>query len=106
MRISIDLDGVLAQGESNWPNYLYCVPVKGAVNALRELRRLGIWIIIHTARCTEDRIVTAEWLNWHGFVYDELVMGKPVADIYLDDKGERFTTWADYLEKFIPHSPE
>ncbi len=38
---------------------------------------------------------TIEWLEKNNVPYDELVFGKPYADIYIDDLAHRFEGWDD-----------
>jgi len=72
------------------PNF----PVIEAINKLKENNK----IIIFTARRMLtfdgdiDRIkedveeITIEWLKIYSVKYDELIFGKPFADVYVDDK--------------------
>lgn len=92
MRIRVDLDGVIAEG-ADYPHYEECRVVKGATEYMLSLKDAGCYIIIHTARWEEDREVTESWLSAHGIPYDELILGKPCADIYLGDEVLKFTDW-------------
>jgi histidinol phosphatase-like enzyme len=49
MRICIDLDGVICELNKE-KSYAELVPIDGAVDALKELRSQGHYLIIHTAR--------------------------------------------------------
>ena len=53
------------------------------VQGLHEKRH---YVILFTARWEADRETTVEWLKAQEVPYDELVMGKPRADIYIDDR--------------------
>ncbi len=110
MRIVIDLDGVLCPIKQPGQEYEDLEPLPGAVEGLRKLHQDGNYIIIQTARhmATCDSNVgkvmkklgmkTLQWLDDHGFEYDEIYFGKPNADIYIDDRGVRFTEWDVLLE--------
>jgi len=93
----IDIDGVLATGgpevysdEAGWA-YEKCRPISEGIELVRGLMTKKIRVILHTARWESDRGVTEQWLRLHQVPYDELLMGKPSADIYVDDRGYRFT---------------
>lgn len=92
MRIAIDLDGVIAQGV-DYTNYEECRVVPGTTEYMLSLKDAGYYIIIYSARWEEDREVTELWLFAHGVPYNELILGKPLADIYLDDKALKFENW-------------
>lgn len=106
MRICIDLDGVICQFRRPGETYADVAPVDGAVERLRSLRAAGHEIIIYTARHMKtcggnvgavlalQGEVTLQWLSHHGIQYDEIVFGKPYADVYVDDNALRFTSWA------------
>lgn len=101
MNIVVDLDGVIAQG-SNYPNYEECRVVPGATEYLLSLKDAGHYIVIYSARWEVDREVTELWLFVHGVPYDKLILGKPLADVYLDDRAMKFEDWEsawDQIEK-------
>ena len=37
--------------------------------------------------------MTTDWLKRNGFKYHQLVMGKPIGDIWIDDRALPFTNW-------------
>jgi len=37
--------------------------------------------------------MSKDWLDRHGFCYDQILMGKPVADVFIDDRAQRFEGW-------------
>lgn len=106
MRICIDLDGVICRLREPGQTYADLEPVDGAVDKVRALRAAGHYVIIFTARhmktcdgnvgkvIARQGLVTMEWLDRHGVEYDELLFGKPHADVYLDDNAMRFAAWA------------
>lgn len=91
--VCFDIDGVIAAGtvsevysdEAGWA-YERCTPIKKTIALIWELHNQGVTIILHTARLKSDRKKTEEWLFEHGVCYDELLMGKPFAHVYVDDK--------------------
>ena len=105
MRICIDLDGVICRLKNGQEVYADLLPVPGAVEKLRALRRAGHYLIILSARhmktcdgnvgkvIARQGATTLEWLARHGVEYDEIHFGKPFADIYIDDNALRFESW-------------
>lgn len=83
--IAIDLDGVLCEGEfwgEGEPK-----PIKETIDKVWRWYRKGAHIIIYTARQPRYYPQTHAWLikyevPFHGIV----MMMKPGADIYIDDK--------------------
>lgn len=59
------------------------------IKKLNELYESGNTIIIQTGRHWNHLLMTIRQLSDHGIKYHSLVMGKPVADIYIDDKAVR-----------------
>jgi capsule biosynthesis phosphatase len=111
MRIAIDLDGTICPIKKPEQTYADLLPLPGAVERIRELRAAGHYIIIQTARNMATRQsnvgqvmkhvgkITLNWLDQHGVEYDEIYFGKPNAEIYLDDRALRFTSWQDITEE-------
>ena len=94
--IMVDLDGVLCSEEVFFDRPL-AEPIEGARESLQKLREDGHTIVIYTARTWGEYRVTQRWLADHGFEYDGLHMGKPVGDVWIDDRAIRFTNWKDAL---------
>lgn len=102
MRICFDLDGVLCELRLPGESYADVKPIAGAAQKLASLRKSGHEIVIATARhmktcdhsvgkvVARQGKVTLDWLEKHGFEYDEIWFGKPHCDIYIDDNGFRF----------------
>lgn len=98
MKIMIDLDDTLSVTRNrDWEN---AEPMMAAVERVREIRGkmpdAEVWI--HTSRgmnsCAGDagkaerkyRAIIEAWLERHGIVVDGIIFGKPLADLYVDDK--------------------
>jgi ribonucleotide monophosphatase NagD (HAD superfamily) len=96
--IMVDLDGVLCTEEKFFERPL-AQPLDGAREGLRQLRAAGHTVVVYTARGWGEYKVTKKWLDDHGFEYDGLHMGKPIADVWIDDRAVRFTNWADVLSQ-------
>src|SRR5258706_6694767 len=107
MRIVIDLDGTICPIKSENGRYSDLVPLPGAVDGVRKLKEAGHYIIIQTARnmktCNGNTgmimknvgKVTLDWLEKYQIEYDELYFGKPNAELYIDDRGYRFSSWEE-----------
>lgn len=110
MRIVIDLDGTICHVKKQDQHYADLEPVPGAAARIRELRGAGHYVIIFTARhmaaCESNlgevmrRIgkTTLDWLEKHAIEYDEIYFGKPNAEVYIDDRAWRFSSWAEVTE--------
>lgn len=91
--IVVDIDGVIATGtreevysdEAGWA-YEKCKPIMRTIEALRALKDEGIRIVLHTSRWQKDEEITLIWLGVHDVPFDELIMGKPSGDLYIDDR--------------------
>lgn len=106
MRLCLDLDNTICKPKINKSDDYYDLePFPEAVETLRHLKSEGHHIIIHTARGMVtyheslsliylnhyDNIV--DWLNKWNIPYDELILGKPFADHYIDDKAIFHYDW-------------
>ena len=110
MRICIDLDGVIANLKKEGETYGDVKPVRGSIEKIKKLKENGHYIIVYTARhmktckgnvgevLAKVGHITLEWLRKYEVPYDEIVFGKPWADIYIDDNAFRFKSWDDISE--------
>lgn len=118
MRICIDLDGVICELKKEGEKYEDLKPIEGAVETIRKLKDEGHYIIIYTARhmktCNGNIYeviakigkITLKWLEKHQIPYDEIVFGKPWADIYIDDNAFRFNGWENFSIENLPKNRE
>lgn len=105
MRICIDLDGTICEMRKPGQTYKDVLPKPGAKEFILNLHNEGHTIIINTARNMQTQghnlgrvmknvgKITLEWLDLHDIYYDEIFFGKPNADITIDDRCYRFTSW-------------
>ena len=104
--ICIDFDGVIADYSQGFQGPdVFGEPLPGASEAIRRLHEKGNKVIIFTTR--QDTHSLRDYLVRNGIWYDEINTnsdqpegtnpGKPIADIYLDDRAVRFTSWAKTL---------
>lgn len=98
IRVVIDVDDTISTNIRRL-SYDKCAPKLDVINKINKLHdELGYTIVLYTARgmvsCDGDleRIVAKnervlkDWLDRNDVHYDELVFGKPIGDIYVDDK--------------------
>lgn len=99
MKVCLDFDGVLHDAAHPVAGRKMGPPVDGAFEAVRALQRDGHDLIVQTARVmNEDRALHVhDWLSYWGFPPLHISIGKPMADVYLDDKGLRFRDWPSSL---------
>lgn len=85
--IALDFDGVLAN-YTGWkgPNHTGA-PTEGALRFVYEMERRGHDVVVHT--CREPAVVSA-WLAEYGFPDLPIYAHKPIAILYVDDRGHRF----------------
>ena len=93
--ICIDLDGTICDENGD---YAERKPLPGAAEALAVLAKSHI-IVIHTARHFNLYHLTADWLMNHNIIFHSLVMGKPAAALYIDNRGKAFTSWENTLKE-------
>jgi hydroxymethylpyrimidine pyrophosphatase-like HAD family hydrolase len=74
-------------------------PISGAVEALNQFKSKGYTILIGSSRLNPDlwgelvkfrQQEIADWMAQYNIPYDKIVMHKPPADLYIDNKGYRF----------------
>lgn len=90
--IGIDLDGVICSEERTFERSLAAM-LPGARDSLRALRDAGHVIVIWTARGWGEYRMTVEWLSSRKIPYDQLVMGKPIFDVFVDDRAIGHEGW-------------
>ena len=98
LRICFDLDNTLVTYPIIPNDYSSVKPIKKMIDLLISLKKNGHEILIYTARRmkTHDNnvgkvikdiaLITINTLNKFNIPYDELLFGKPIADIYIDDR--------------------
>ena len=89
LKICCDIDGVIA-AKTPGNDYSLATPMKHNIDIINALHRQGHRIVLFTARGYATGIdwkeTTARQMKEWGVLYDELMFGKPDADIYIDDK--------------------
>jgi len=101
MIVAYDLDGTLSLELEDWKLYKHAPAVEGAIAELNVLKEQGHIIMIHTARFENDREVTIKWLRENKVKYDILVLGKPRADLYVDNNSCKVGETESFLKKLL-----
>jgi len=98
LRICFDLDNTLVTYPTIINDYNSVKPIEKNIELLNYFRKEGHEIIIYTARrmlthkgnvgkvIKDIAMITINTLEKFGIEYDELIFGKPIADIYIDDR--------------------
>ena len=100
--LSIDFDDTLCDRSTSQP-------LQGAPEALKQFKSEGYTILISSSRMNPElwgdlvkfrEKEIADWMKQHNIPYDRIVLFKPSADLYIDDKALRFEgDWKGTLEE-------
>ena len=102
--VVVDIDGVLCDESPTWTDYAVRPPVQPGIDMVRGLVAAGVRVVLHTARWPEDEEVTRRWLAEHDVPFDRLVMGKPLGDVYVDDRAMRTPVTAEEVLREVSRS--
>lgn len=108
MVVAVDFDGTLHDGK--WPGI--GEPLEGAINIMKEIQELGVYIVIWTCRSGDDQTRMINWLLEHHIPFDRVNDNRPEqtayfgnnsrkvnADLYIDDKQiGGLPSWIDIYE--------
>lgn len=98
MKVIIDLDDTLSKTENR--DYEHSQPIQSVIDKLVEIRETfnDVEVVLHTARgmnsCNGDvkmaekknRPAIERFLQRYGIKVDRIIFGKPLGDLYIDDK--------------------
>jgi len=106
--VCLDFDGVIhLNNGTHGATIISGEPVAGVVHAIEQMRE-QYKVVIFSARCSEPGGVEAikDWLSVQGIEVDGVVDYKPLALVYVDDRGLSFDgDWSatmDQIEGFEP----
>jgi len=95
MTYCFDIDGTLCTNTEG--NYRAAEPFSEIIDQVNKLHAEGHHILLYTARGSTTGIdwrdATKGQLNRWNVHYHQLVMGKPTADVYIDDKALNLHDW-------------
>ena len=106
LSIAIDIDGTLCPNSMDPSEYATLELFPGAKETISTLSRLGVRIIIWTSRSEGWRAITEYWLKDKGIPFNELFMGKPSAQLYIDDRSFKFVSWSDVINRLLLPTPQ
>ena len=92
MKVVIDLDGTICSEEKQFSRAM-AKPIEGARDFLLKLRGRGDVIIIYSARGWAEYEMTFDWLTRFEIPFDQLILGKPQGDVWIDDRAIEFSNW-------------
>ena len=92
--IVFDFDGVIHSYKSGWKG-AENIPdpvVPGIADAIRELREIGYRVVVVSTRCSTPKGMGAVryYLKKNEIIVDDVLMEKPPALCYIDDRAIRF----------------
>ena len=91
-RVVIDIDGTICEELPTFEKSL-AKPKSGAIEFVNKLYSNDVFVILYTARSWGEYKMTENWLKEHGFKYNLLMCGKPVYDVWIDDRAIKFDNW-------------
>lgn len=101
MQIIIDMDGTICTEMRQFSRCL-AEPKADAVETINELYDAGNTIIIYSARTWVEYEMTVDWLKRYGVKYHQLIMGKPIGDVWIDDRAiTAKDNWKEIREQLI-----
>ncbi len=101
MQIIIDLDGTICREMRQFSRCL-AEPWLDAVETVNKLYEAGHTIIIYSARTWAEYEMTTDWLKRYGVKYHQLFMGKPVGDVWIDDRAiTAKNNWGAIADKLL-----
>ena len=107
-QIAIDFDGVIHKNSKGFfDGTVYDTPIEGSLDAIKKIST-KFHIVIFTAKASKDRPLingktgkehVIEWLKENGFYpyIKDVVIEKPRAILYIDDKGYKFNNWIETI---------
>jgi len=99
MRIIIDIDGTICS-EEDFKNREKAKPFKKTIKNINSLKKKGHKIILFSSRPWSQYDMTQEWLKKKKLKFDNLILGKPIGDIWIDDRSINPSNW-DLVNKKI-----
>jgi uncharacterized HAD superfamily protein len=100
MKLVIDIDGTICTEEKQFSRSL-AKPIDGAVKALKEINSKGHFIILYSSRTWAEYEMTVEWLKEHEIPFDQLILGKPQGDYWIDDRAIEFLNWKQVMRRIV-----
>lgn len=90
------MDGTICTEERTYSRSM-AKPLQGAIESVNKLYDEGHTILIYSARTWMEFEMTTHWLKENGVKYHQLIMGKPIGDLWIDDRAIGFKNWKDTM---------
>lgn len=91
--IVVDFDGIISEYHGWKGEFNYGKVIKEAYLYLKKAKETGYKIIIFTSRNWIEHTTLEKYLNDNNICYDMIICGKPIGDIYIDDRA--INNWDD-----------
>ena len=92
--VCFDFDGTIHRYSKGWQGEtnIYDPPVDGIREEIARIKKAGYMIIIQSTRCstTEGWAAVSAWLVENNIEFDNVVVEKPPAVAYIDDRAIQF----------------
>lgn len=99
--VVFDFDGVIHSYTSGWKGYdvIPDPPVPGIKEAIAEIRAAGYEVVIVSTRCAMEKGYDAvkAWIRDNGIEVDAVMVKKPPAIVYIDDRALCFDGHSETL---------
>ncbi|MCT4223065.1 HAD family hydrolase [Elizabethkingia anophelis] len=92
MQIIIDFDGTICTEERTYSRSM-AKPLDHAIESVNKLYDQGHTIIIYSARTWMEYEMTMDWLSRYNVKFHQLILGKPIGDVWIDDRAINFNGW-------------
>ena len=86
------MDGTICEDKSTFERSLANM-LPNAKEVINNWYDSGHTIIIYTARGWSEYNMTKRWLDDFGVKYHQLLCGKPIGDVWIDDRAIKFESW-------------
>ena len=96
IKLVFDIDDTICNNKNR--DYENAIPFKDVIKKINKLHKQGAKITLYTSRgmvsCNgniekiikKNKTILENWLEKNNVEYDELIFGKPLGDMYIDDK--------------------
>ena len=84
-KIVFDIDGTICEESPTFERFM-AKPRVEYINMVNECYSEGHFVMLYTARTWSEYKMTEEWLRLNNVKYHILLCGKPVYDLWVDDR--------------------
>lgn len=95
----VDLDGTIFSYDHWRGSGTFGSLIPEAKASLETIHAAGVEIIIYTSRHWTERNAIARELVKNKVPFNQIICGKPIGDVYIDDKAVNGTDWSACLVK-------